>query len=205
MVNEISGDSDEYWFLSEAVELSKDVEGMCCEIGLRLGMGTKTIMDAVREHCSTKLVVSVDPFGNIPYTGREPDGETHYDYTDYMRNKCMKNMWSYVDDYPIDWRPMQMSDKDFFQYYVNGIPRYHYNGMYLENKYSMIHLDGPHYIEAIKEEILWFNHRMDSGATIVIDDITPDFINFEPIQRWLELLNFEHIKTGGKKSLWQKK
>lgn len=201
----ILGDSDEYWFLTEAVQLSVGVDGMCCEIGLRLGMGTKTIIDAVQQYCPDKLVVSVDPYGNIPYTGREPDGETHYDYTDSMRNECMANLWAYVRDNPVDWRFVQMTDGEYFDYYRRGVPVYGYNGSSIVNKYSMVHLDGPHTVECICDELNWFSMRMLSCATIVIDDVTPDFVDFEPIKKHLEQLKFNHIKTGGKKSLWQKK
>lgn len=200
----ISGDSDEYWFLTEAVELSKDVEGMCLELGLRLGKGTQTIIDAVRTHCSDKLVVSVDCYGNVPYTGREPDGETHYDYTDDMRNNCMADLWAYIKENPVDYRFIQMTDRDYFFYFDSSIPIYGYDGVRYEDFYSMVHLDAQHTVVDIIRQTNWFNERMETGATIVIDDVTPDFLDFEPIKKHLIKLGFEHIKTGGKKSLWKK-
>lgn len=201
----ISGDSDEYDYLSEAVSLSAAVEGMCLELGVRLGLGTKTIIDAVRQYCPHKLVIALDPYGNIPYTGREPVGETHYDYTNGMRNICMADLWAYVRDNPVDFRFINLSDEHFFyHHYQDGVPRYHYNGFDVDEFYSMVHLDGPHTVSAVKEEIKWFNDRMYSSATIVIDDVTPDFLDFAPIKAYLEQLGFNHIKTGGKKSIWQK-
>lgn len=200
----LSGDSDEYWFLTEAVELSKDVEGTCLELGLRLGKGTQTIIDAVRAYCPDKLVVSVDCYGNVPYTGREPDGETHYDYTDDMRNNCMADLWTYIKKNPVDYRFIQEADFHFFEDYKNGIMRYYYNGWHQENLYAMVHLDAQHTVADVNRQITWFEDRMETGATIVIDDVTPDFLDFEPIKQHLGVLGFEHIKTGGKKSLWKK-
>lgn len=203
-MNELTGDSDEYDFLAKAVEVSKDVEGMCIELGLRLGLGSKTIIDAVREFCPNKLVVSVDPFGNIPYTGREPDGETHYDYTDDMRNECMANMWAYIKENPVDYRFIQLSDYDFFEVYKGGIWRYGYNGGKGEYRYSMVHLDAQHTVKDVSRQIIWFNGWMNRGATLVIDDVTPDFLDFEPIEHLLKGLQWEELKRGGKKSLWRK-
>ena len=201
----LTGDSDEYDYLYEAVVLSAVVEGMCCEVGLRLGLGTKTIIDAVSQHCPQKLVVSVDCYGNVPYTGREPNGETHYDYTDDMRNECMANMWAYIKENPVDYRFFNLADFDYFELFKNGMPYYRYGGGFWVSKYSMVHLDAQHTVADIIRQTDWFNERMLSGATIAIDDITPDFLDFEPIKQHLIQLQFEHIKTGGKKSLWQKK
>jgi len=201
----IEGDSDEYWFLTEAVEMSKDVDGMCCEIGLRLGMGTKTIIDAVRVHCPNKLVVSVDPYGNMPYIGREHIGLTHYDYTDIMRNECMVDMWTYVRDNPVDWRFIQLADFNFFNIYSIGIPYYDYDGGGLYMKYSMVHLDGPHSVLILDEQIRWFNARMNSGAVICVDDVTPDFIDIRPINDLFEQLGWELVKEGNKKNIYQKR
>lgn len=203
-MSEITGDSDEYCFLSEAVELSKSVEGLCLELGLRLGMGSKTILDAVRQHCPEKWVISVDCYGNMPYTGREPDGETHYDYTDDMMATCMANMWEYVKTNGHKWKFFPLSDMDYFDKFADFVPIYGYDGTEYVNKYSMVHLDGPHTVGYILNELVWFNKRMDSGSTVVIDDVTPDFVDFEPIKRWLTETNWEHIKTGNKKSLWRK-
>lgn len=200
----LTGDSDEYWFLTEAIELSKDVQGICCEIGIRLGLGTKTIIDAVRQYCPEKMVVSIDPFGNIPYTGREPYGATHYDYTDSMRNDCMADLWEYLRTNPVDYRFFNLSDEHFFQFFANGIPKYDYTGWSVETQYAMAHLDGPHTVIHVSNEITWFNERMDSGATIVIDDITPDFMEIKPIQELFTQLGWTEIKLGGKKGIWQK-
>lgn len=201
----ILGDSGEYEFLTEAVELSKDVEGACLEIGLRMGLGTKTIIDAVRAFCPNKIVVSVDPFGNIPYTGREPDGETHYDYTDDMRNECLANMWDYVRNNPVDYKFINLSDNHFFEIFSNGIPVYGYNGWTVEKLYSTVHLDGPHTVDAVTNEIAWFNERMKSGATIIIDDVTPDFMDIEPINRLFDSLNWVLHKQGMKKNIYVKR
>lgn len=200
---EISGDSGEYEYLTEAVQLSAGVEGMCCEIGLRMGMGTKTIIDAVRQYCPDKMVISVDPFGSIPYVGREHVGEIRLDYDNNMKIDCMIAMWSYAKENPVNWRSECLTDYEYFEKYDNGISRYDIIHT-IEKWYSMVHLDGPHNYEHVSAEILWFNDRMKPGATIVIDDCTPDFIDIVPINELLFSLGWVFYKEGMKKNIYRK-
>lgn len=200
----IEGDSGEYEFLQEAVKLSKDVEGMCIEIGLRRGLGTKTIIDAVRLFCPNKTVIAVDPFGSIPYVGREHIGEIRLDYDNPMRNDCLADMWTYVRDNPVNFRYECLTDYLFFEKYTDGVPKYDLDENF-ETLYSMAHLDGPHNYEHVSAEIKWFNIRMKVGSTIVIDDCTIDFIDIVPIQKLFTELGWEEIKMGLKKGIWRKK
>lgn len=200
---EILGDSGEYEFLTEAVELSKDVEGMCIEIGLRRGLGTKTIIDAVRQFCPHKTVISVDPFGSIPYVGREHIGEIRLDYDNPMKVDCMVAMWSYIRDNPVNFRYECLTDYAFFEKYNDGVPKYDIDASE-EKWYSVSHLDGPHNYEHVSREILWFNERMKPGAIIIIDDCTPDFIQIEPINNLLFSLGWELYKEGVKKNIYRK-
>lgn len=201
---EISGDSDEYWFLTEAVELSKDVQGNLCEIGLRRGMGTKTIIDAVRQYCPDKMVIAVDPYGNIPYMGREPVGYIHLDYTDQMRNECMAALWSYIAENPVKFQFFNWTDTEFFKRMHDFIPVYEpTNTVVGEVQYSMVHLDGPHSVDDIKYELDFFIPKMNMGATIVFDDVTPDFYDHSQIEAYIAK-DFEIIKTGGKKQMVRK-
>jgi hypothetical protein len=200
----IEGDSAEYEFLAEAVELMKDVQGICCEIGVRRGMGTKTILDAVKQYCPEKYVVSVDPYGNIPYTGREPDGETHYDYTDDMMNDCMADMWAYVRDNRMKWKFFNLTDRDFFKSFWEGVPVYEYFGAGKATTYSMIHYDGPHTVLDLKAETAFFNLRTPVGGVWVFDDCTPDFYDHSIIDEWVKDMGFELVKIGNKKAVYRR-
>lgn len=199
----ILGDSGEYEFLTESIDISKYVDGMCVEIGLRRGMGTKTIIDAVRQFCPHKTVISVDPYGSIPYVGREHIGEIRLDYDNKMRNEAMVDMWQYSSDADVNWLPFIMTDTQFFKSFSDGVEINELETS-ICNKYSMAHLDGPHNYEHVSKEILWFNDRMDSGATITIDDITIDFIDIKPINELLISLGWSIVKQGAKKGIYIK-
>lgn len=200
---EISGDSGEYEILTEAVVLSVGVEGILCEVGLRLGQGTKTIIDAAVDVRPGSTVISIDPFGSILYTGREHVGPIRLDYTNGMYKQVMAAMSAYVLDKNVEWIPFKMTDERFFDTHGDGVELYELESEKV-NKYAMVHLDGPHYFDAIAREIDFFNQRMDSGGTLVIDDITPDFILIEPVNDLLVSLGWEILKQGSKKGLYRK-
>lgn len=199
----ISGDSGEYEFLTEAVQMSANVEGMCVEVGVRRGLGTKTIIDAIVQYRPGTTVISIDPYGSILYTGREHMGPCRLDYTNDMGKECMLALSEYVIYKPVFWKPFLMTDTFFFKSFSDGIELYELETV-LCNKYAMVHLDGVHTIAAVAEEIRWFNNRMDKGAVIVIDDITPDFIDIKPIQKLFTMLGWEEVKLGLKKGIWKK-
>jgi len=200
----IEGDSGEYEFLTEAVELSKDVEGLLVEVGVRMGMGTKYIVDAACEHRPGSTVIGIDPYGSILYTGREPNGPCRLDYTNDMAKRCMAAMSAYVLDKNVQWMPMRMTDTEYFLLYPHGVELYELESVRC-NKYAMVHLDGTHTVAALYNEITWFDKRMDSGATICVDDVTEDFVDIKPVQKLFKQLGWTEVKMGLKKGLWQKK
>lgn len=199
----IQGDSGEYEFLTEAVELSKDVEGLILEIGLRAGMGTQTLIDACVQYRPGSTVISIDPFGSILYEGRE--GQIcRLDYTDDMGKQCVSDLSAYILGKNINWIPFKMTDERFFKTHSDGVELYDLDTK-LETKYACVHLDGPHSIYHLNKEINWFNERMESGSVVCIDDVTIDFLDISPIQRLFSELCWEEIKMGLKKGLWRKK
>jgi len=182
--------------------LTKDIEGMCCEIGLRRGLGTTTIIEAVRQFCPYKRVISIDPYGSIPYTGREHVGKIRLDYDNQMRNETIPLIYQMLGN--VNWQFFNMTDLDFFnRYRVGGVQWNEINTTY-ELKYSMVHLDGEHFFHAVEMEVRFFEPLMDKGAIIVIDDFTEDFINVEPVVSLMERSGFTELKRGLKKSIWQK-
>lgn len=199
----IEGDSGEYEFLTEAVQLAANVSGLCAEIGVRRGMGTKHIIDAVSECALGKTVIGIDPFGSIPYVGREHIGEIRLDYDNNMRHDCLIDLVNYAYAKGINWLPFIMTDVQFFATQSGGV-EINYITTWIECKYAMVHLDGPHNYEHVSMEIMWFNERMDSGATIVVDDITTDFIDIVPINELFISLGWEILKQGAKKGLYRK-
>lgn len=199
----ISGDSGEYEFLTEAVQMSASIEGMILELGVRAGMGTQYLIDACAAHRPGSVVIGLDPYGSILYRPREHMGECRLDYDNTMGKQCMADISAYVIDKPVHWIPFKMTDIEFFRLFENGIELYELEATRC-NKYATVHLDGPHSFEHVANEGKWFSDRMDSGATLVLDDVTPDFIQIEPVNEYFASIGLKVYKEGIKKNIYQK-
>ena len=83
----IQGDSIEYELLTK---WSKDFDCKgyySCEIGVREGLGSKIIMDNVKNNY---MHIGIDPYGDLEYRHYDSDKEPYRcDYTDEMRDKII--------------------------------------------------------------------------------------------------------------------
>jgi hypothetical protein len=201
LVSSFDYDSAEYELLAKGIEISKDINGLCLEIGLRLGRGMATMIDAMAEFCPKKIAVSVDCYGNLPYEGRE-GRVCRLDYTDKMKNSCMGMMYPFAQQKKIHYRFIELMDTDFFDLYKDGLIIYQ-EERDVVNKYSFVHLDGPHNVAELCREIDFFTPRMDRGAILILDDITPDFFDVEVVERYMRE-TFKCVVKGLKKAIYVK-
>lgn len=168
-VIDLPGDSQNYEVIAKAVEHSKDVPGLTCEIGLRRGGGTKVIVDTLSRLGIKKAHIAIDPYGNIEY---KPDDEhsLRLDYTNAMRDEALPQIYSYCKMKGINFIFFNMEDSEFFERFSDGVPIYNYFKTKI-NSYSMVHFDGPHDYTSIAYEVQWFGARTPQGGTWVFDDI----------------------------------
>lgn len=194
-------DSLEYDILERAVEAVKDLdpEAMSCEIGLRAGGGSKFMIDTLCRTNQRRTHIAIDPYGNIDYETSEGH-VTHHDYTNTMRNICMKELHQYISEVynsEINFLAFILEDTEFFNRYADGVPVYS-NYKTLLTKYACIHFDGPHAIAPLRAEVDFFAPRMITGATAVFDDIgNYDHLLFE---RELFSKGFALIERGHRKA-----
>lgn len=201
----ISGDSGEYEFLTEAVRLSAHIEGPTVEIGVRMGMGSKTIMDAIVEFCPGKTHVGIDPYGSLLYEAKENVEPCRLDYTNDMYKQCMADLFGYIIGKPVEFVHFKMTDIEYFGRFYDHVPDYNIDeGDNIE--YSTVHFDGPHTAKSVLNEVKFFHERTPSGATFVFDDIGVEdfFYTHSIVHDWLLSNGWACIKTGIKKALYQK-
>lgn len=202
---QLPGDSSEYDLIYKGVELSKDVDGMCLEIGLRLGGGMKEIVDAIHDHSPKKVALSIDPFGHIPYEHKE--GEfVRLGYTEDMKCECLVNLYQYVKDKQVHFIFFDLEDTEFFKRYPEGVPVYRYDKEII-GTYSFIHFDGPHAVEPLTNEINFFVQRINKGAVWCFDDIGNNgaihYYDHNKIEQYLFSLNFELIEKRSAKAIYR--
>lgn len=202
MIN-LPGDSADYHLLTKGIELSKDVPGMTCEIGLRQGGGTKFIIDAIAQYCPGKTHIAIDPYGSILYELKE-NHFVRLDYTNEMRDECLKNVYAYCQEKKVNFLFFNLTDLDFFERYQHGIPIYDIERR-VEKKYSFVFFDGPHSLLAIMFELLFFMDRITKGACFVFDDVstTDVYYDHKVIHSYLLSIGFSLIVNTDKKALYQ--
>jgi len=203
----LSGDSGEYEFLTEAVQLSAHIDAPTVEIGVRAGLGSATIMDAIVEYCPGKTHIGIDPYGSLLYAMKETVDPCRLDYTNDMYKQCMADLFNHIIGKPVDFIHFKMTDREWISRFISNLFfTYDLNGKQITG-FSMVHFDGPHTAEDVMYEVEAFNAITPSGATFVFDDVseTDFFYTHKTVHDWLLNNGWEHIKTGVKKALYRKR
>ena len=195
----IQGDSKEYEFISEEIEKLdlKDVV-LSCEIGLRRGMGSQTIMDAViSKGVPYYRHIAVDPYGNLNYQHYDNVDPYTADYTDNMKVETLYDLVKYKE-----FAFFEFPDTYFFETMKNGYPMSIDGQMYMKDTYSIVHLDGPHTTLAVNDEISFFMRRMEEESIIILDDHKT--YNTQTIDWSLNKMGFKIVRKGERKLIYKR-
>lgn len=171
IVPELPGDGREYEILAQAAASvsSLNVPGLIAEIGVRLGGGMKVLIDTVG--LDERTVIAIDPYGDIPYSVNDEIDPSSRGYDNAMRDECLANLYLYAKHTKANVLFFPLEDTEFFSRYSDGVPIYVDGAKKIEDKYALVHFDGPHSSEAVIQEVLFFDERMSPGGYFVFDDI----------------------------------
>ncbi len=194
------GDGGNYEVISDAAHVSDGVPGVCLEIGLRRGGGTRHIMDVIAQQKIKRVMVAVDPYGNIDYNtvvdfSKGPQ-VVKMDYTNDMRDQCMVNMYEFAQMAKVNFLYFPLEDTEFMARFADGIPVYE-EFKRMETQYSMIHFDGPHFTKDVVKEVEFFMSRTPKGGAYVFDDVS--YYEHDVVDKLLLANGFSnHLKTPHK-------
>ena len=156
-----------------------------CEIGVRRGLGSvhmiqgilKTLSDEKSQVKKEVVGIGVDPYGNIGYNPVETVTNVMMDYTNKMRNSFLKNIYTYAYCGGFNYLFFNLEDAEFFKRYSDGVPFYS-RIKYMITKFHLVYFDGPHTLDAVMNETVFFHDRSCVGSIFVYDNInsyeTPD-------------------------------
>ena len=159
----IRGDSTDYDLLDK---WSKDFDCQgykTCEIGVREGLGSKIIMDNVRNNY---IHVGVDPYGDLVYqhTDDQPDRTwkgfekgVAPTYPDSMRDTMLKDFLPYRNEGRFTL--CNMTDTKFMN-----------DTEHKNSTFAFVHFDGPHMTKDVITEAIWFANRSAPHTRFVFDD-----------------------------------
>ena len=179
----IMGDSYEYNLLAEWAD-HFDCQGFyTCEIGVRMGMGSVTIMHKVR---NAKAHIGIDPYANLKYQhydNEPPEGRTA-DYTDQMRDDFLRDLKDFKHKRALDGShelaPWGFFEKDpdtgkerepapfIFANMTDELFMSHPDNQ--DKKFAFVHFDGPHTTKAVITEAVWFANRSAPHTRFAFDD-----------------------------------
>jgi len=167
---EISGDSFDYDVLTDAAKDIKGVDGVVCEIGLRMGGGLKAIVEGLMAHEDLRPFVAIDPYGSIGYCQNEVWRMDASAYTNSMKNQALQAIGLFCELNGVNFMPFIMEDSEFFSRFGDGVPIYE-GQKRIVSRYALTLFDGPHNSQSVLEEIGFFIPRCNVGSYFVFDDV----------------------------------
>ena len=196
----IKGDSSEYHLITKHIgKLKVDRATLTCEIGLREGLGSKIIMDAVREHKPNLYKhIAIDPYNNLSYEHYDNEGSVVAGYTEEMKQKTVSYLYQ---NYP-EFDFYHMTDDYYFKTMGDGHQLGLFNNMMLFGLYKVVHFDGPHTTEAVIQELNFFIPRSETKALFIIDDYKD--LRMGIVDMLLKTYNFNVAEEGDNKIIYQK-
>ena len=196
----IKGDSTEYHLITKEIgKLELNQVTLTCEIGLREGLGSKIIMDAILDS-KPKLYkhVAVDPYNNLSYEHYDNEGSVVAGYTEEMKQKTVSYLYQ---NYP-DFDFFHMTDDYYFKTMGEGHQFVLNQQLVIFGLYQVVHLDGPHTTKAVIDELGFFIPRMASKGLIILDDYTD--LQMGIVDMLLKTYNFNVAVKGDNKIIYQK-
>lgn len=183
------GDSQDYYMIRDAAQSVADVPGLFCEIGFRAGAGIRFMMEGIHQTKKPRILIAIDPYGNIPYKGYEKDGQVIVDenhpYSNKMMHTTLELMHRYVNGFPyLHFLFFPMEDYEFFKRFPDGVPIYTEYEKKIVNEYALVHFDGPHTLDIVMNETKFFQSRTPIGAMYVYDDIN-HFYDHNKVEEFL--------------------
>ena len=187
-IHMIRGDSKDYNLLDNWVRTLKLDSGkvLTCEIGVREGLGSKIIMDGIRNRATGDYMhIGIDPYGNLKYQHYDNSPAYTADYTNEMRLQLEKDLSDYKE-----FKLFHMTDKEFMRRY----PEY--------GPFNLVHFDGPHMTRDVLNEAVYFAERSATNTRFIFDDFKG--YNMILISNVLEYYGFKEIDKGDNKICLEK-
>jgi hypothetical protein len=192
---EMDGYPHTYKLLFKAAMESKDVPGLICEIGVRMGFGIFTMMCAAG---NSKAYIGIDPYGQLPIPTIPG---IHTDYTNGMKNKFLKNIYAFCEQSDINFTHFSMESSEFINRFADGVPTYYSEKKTLESSYAVVHVDGVHSTDAVLTETKFFVERLSPNGFISYDNW--DVYDNGPIDEYLSPRGINKVDTISHKNLYK--
>jgi len=198
---EFGTDGAFYEYIDKAVDdiIKNHIPGLFCEIGTREGGSLVWILNALeRNKAYDRRVVSIDPWGDILYRSND-NITTRYNYSNHMKKTFFNKLYASLLDSPLDVLILPMEDTEYMKRFADYIPFYNENKEE-HNCYAYVYIDGPHALEPVLEETIFFSKRLSVGGYLFYDNV--DHYSHNIVDEYLHMQGFtltDDITEVGKK------
>jgi len=200
-----SVDSSSYEILQDAAESISDVPGLTMEIGVRAGGSSQMIIDGLlKNNKGMRTHVTIDPYGLLPYIYQEKSTIEWGCYSNEERDRAIPGLFLYCANTLVNFVYFQLTDTQFFKRFADGVPIYVDHKEEVINQYALVFFDGPHSLETIMAETVFFAERASPGAIFVYDDVTDEFYDHVKILDYLLLNGWQPRKSSRVKASYEK-
>mgnify|MGYP005986269571 FL=1 len=195
----IEGDSIEYNLIEKVCSLITTEKPFTCEIGVRLGKGSQTILESLKH--KDHWHIGIDPYGDIDYEHFDKNSGIRHNsgksptYPNSMKTTLLQNIG--FDNFTL----FQMSDTDFMNKFSEGVPIYRKQREMI-NHYDLVFLDGPHKTFDVLKELVFFGERLNNKGFIILDDY-PTY-KFDLLIKVAELIDIKPMHIWDNKIVMRK-
>lgn len=168
---DIEGDAplESYDLIKRYAKTIKGVEGLTCEIGVRMGLGSKSIIEGCLENDDKRTHLCIDPYGNIVTDNPIYGVPRRHDHTNERKFKCMMALGTFAFENKYNVLFLPFEDSEFYNRFADGVPVYIEEKQVI-NKYALVHIDGAHNYNAVAVAAKFFIARMDVNSIIIFDN-----------------------------------
>jgi len=195
-------DGEDYEVLLAGTLGCAAANGIVLELGTRLGGGIANIVQALLASNQSRPVVSVDPYGGLPYDAADDRIGEELDYTNSMMHDAMSNIHLACRTTGVDFTFINLTDTDFMDLYRDGVPVYQGGERTVWNEYALVHFDGPHSTVAVMAEAAFFNDRAGLESVFVFDDV--ESYAHDDVERFLFNRGWTSIRESKSKMAYKR-
>jgi len=192
--NEIGKDSFRVFIEGIRFSIDNCVENHpAIELGVRSGGTSGIILETIfKSSFPKRWLISIDPYGMLSYrSGMHSAQWSGMTYGNELYRTALNLLAEYSCKRSLNHLFLKMKDIDYFRFYNDGIDLYQNSKHVKCNKFSFIHLDAEHSIDAVFEQLKFFIPRSVENTVISIDDT-----NFDELSSCKKMIE-EYLKASG--------
>jgi hypothetical protein len=147
------------------------------EVGNNMGGSSKCFLDVISKNKKNNYFIGVDPYGSIAY--HHGAGIIESFYTNKRYHAAMAELYTFAKEKELNYTHFKVTSEDFACIIYPHVKIYNEKTANKLDKFSFVFLDGSHDPEVVAKEMMFFQDKIVSGGTIIVEEwVEERFGNF---------------------------